>query len=78
MPFKKGNDMELYFFSLGMKLPFISEIMLSCKLVGDLHTAHGVFCLDMSCYLGKCLLAPRLLTQVQTSDKVLLPPEWVS
>lgn len=47
-----------------MKLPFISDAMLSCKSVGDLHVARVVvFCLEVSWYLGRCPPAPRVSLQ---------------
>lgn len=50
--------MNFAFFTLGVKLPFISVAMLLCKLVGELHIVCVVFiCLDMPWYLGRCSLA---------------------
>lgn len=33
----------LFFFSLGVTLPFTSEAMLSCKSAGAMHTDHVIF-----------------------------------
>jgi len=43
MPSKWGSGMDLYLFSLGVKLTFIPKAMLSCKLMGDMHVAYVVF-----------------------------------
>lgn len=60
----KGNETAFYFFSLSVKLPFISDAMLSCESVRDLHVARVVvFCLEVSWYLGRCPLAPRVSLQ---------------
>lgn len=48
IPHRKGKGTELYFFSLGVKPPFTSEELLSCRSVGDLHTAHVIFCSEVT------------------------------
>lgn len=50
-----------------MKHPFISEAMLLCQVVGDLHVACIVFSLEVSWYLGRCPLAPSVSFQVYKS-----------
>lgn len=58
MPSRKGSGMNFSFFSLDVKLSFISEAMHLCKLLRYLSIACVVFfCLDMPWYQGRGALA---------------------